>query len=313
MDEQNSSPSLQTRTDTDTALRALLAQYKVRVERALERWLPPAATPPERLHEAMRYAALAGGKYIRPVLVYATGRALGIGPEALDGPACAVELIHAYSLVHDDLPAMDNDLLRRGKPSCHAAFGEATAILAGDALQSLAFHILASDPNIAVSPATRLRMIDTLAFASSSLGMAGGQAVDLDSVGKRLTLEELENMHHRKTGALIQAAVLLGALGRDGVEEPRITALVTYARCIGLAFQIRDDILDVEGDTETLGKTQGADRDRDKPTYPALLGLAGAKQKATEMHAQAVHHLASLGPDAAPLHWLSEYIVQRRH
>jgi geranylgeranyl pyrophosphate synthase len=313
MDKPNLPPSLKATTDSDEGLQVLLTQCRIGVERALDRWLPPADTPPRRLHEAMRYASLAGGKYIRPVLVYATGQALDIEPTKLHGPACAVELIHAYSLVHDDLPAMDNDLLRRGKPSCHAAFGEATAILAGDALQALAFHILAADSSLGVSASVRLRMVDTLAIASSSLGMAGGQAVDLDSVGKHLTLEELENMHHRKTGALIQAAVMLGALSFEGLDETVLNALTAYARCIGLAFQIRDDILDVEGDTKTLGKAQGADSDRDKPTYPALLGLSGAKKKATEMHAQALYHLAGLGPPAAPLRWLSEYIVQRRH
>lgn len=286
---------------------------QARTESALDHWLPPSAATPQELHQAMRYAALAGGKYIRPLLVYATGRACGTEVERLDGPACAVELIHAYSLVHDDLPAMDDDHLRRGKATCHVAFGEAVAILAGDALQALAFHILTRDPRLAVSDHRRLKMIDTLSLASSSLGMAGGQAIDLAAVGKDLTLDELENMHLRKTGALIRAAVLLGALSAESTGEHTLQRLGNYARCIGLAFQIRDDILDVEGDTTTLGKTQGADRDNGKPTYPALLGMDGAKDKAEALHEQALGHLKSFGPEADTLRDISEYIVRRTH
>ncbi len=289
-----------------------MAFCRSRVERALDHWLPAASTPPCTLHEAMRYAALAGGKYVRPLLVYATGRALGVKAEALDGPACAVELIHAYSLVHDDLPAMDDDDLRRGKPTCHKVYGEAMAILTGDALQSLAFHILAQDAAIGVPAERRLRMIDTLAIASSSQGMAGGQAIDLEAVGRELNLEELENMHLRKTGALIRASVTLAALASpDDLPEDTLRLLGSYARCIGLAFQIRDDVLDVEADTGTLGKPQGADVQRNKPTYPALLGLEGAKRKARELHDKALALLDPLGQAADPLRWIARYIVAR--
>ncbi len=288
-----------------------MAFCRSRVERALDHWLPASSTPPCTLHEAMRYAALAGGKYVRPLLVYATGQALGVKAEALDGPACAVELIHAYSLVHDDLPAMDDDDLRRGKPTCHKVYGEAMAILTGDALQSLAFHILAQDAAIGVPAERRLRMIDTLAIASSSQGMAGGQAIDLEAVGRELNLEELENMHLRKTGALIRASVTLAALASPGLAEETLRLLGGYARCIGLAFQIRDDVLDVEADTGTMGKLQGADMQRNKPTYPALLGLEGAKRKARELHDKALALLDPLGQAADPLRWIARYIVAR--
>ena len=292
-------------------LQALMAYCKARVERALDQWLPAATTPPRTLHEAMRYASLAGGKYVRPLLVYATGRALGVPAETLDGPACAVELIHAYSLVHDDLPAMDDDDLRRGKPTCHKVYGDAMAILTGDALQALAFHILAHDPALDIAPERRLRMIDTLAVASSSQGMAGGQAIDLEAVGRDLDLEELENMHLCKTGALIRASVTLAALARPELPEDTLHRLGQYARCLGLAFQIRDDVLDVEGDTAVLGKPQGADLRRAKPTYPTLLGLAEAKARAEQLCTEARDLLAPLGEDAAPLRWIADYIVQR--
>ena len=259
----------------------------------------------------MRYTALSGGKYVRPLLVYATGSTLDIDPDSMDGPACAVELIHSYSLVHDDLPAMDNDDLRRGKPTCHKAFGEAIAILTGDALQSLAFHILAHDPAITVSPAQRLEMINTLSVATGSLGMAGGQAIDLAAVGQAMNISELEYMHEHKTGALIRASVKLGVLCKASVDAKLAENLDHYARCIGLAFQIRDDILDVEGNTAILGKTQGADIARNKPTYPALLGLDGAKRKAKELHEQALACLEPIGSSAGPLRWISGFIVQR--
>jgi geranylgeranyl pyrophosphate synthase len=290
-----------------------MEQCRGRVEAALDRWLPPAETEPRDLHRAMRYAALAGGKYVRPLLVYATGRAFGVAPERLDGPACAVELIHAYSLVHDDLPAMDNDALRRGKPSCHVACGEAVAILTGDALQALAFHILAADPAPGVTPALRLRMIDTLALAAGSLGMAGGQAIDLAAVGHVLEPEELENMHTCKTGALIRASVLLGALAADGAAEDTLAALGGYARCIGLTFQIRDDVLDAEGDTATLGKTSGSDASNNKATYTTLLGLERAKRMADELHREALRHLEGLDERADLLREISEYFIRRIH
>jgi farnesyl diphosphate synthase len=295
------------------ALDGFMELCRGRVETALDHWLPAAAETPQELHRAMRYAALAGGKYVRPLLVYATGQAFGVEPARLDGAACAVELIHAYSLVHDDLPAMDNDALRRGKPSCHVAFGEALAILAGDALQALAFRILTVDPTLTTAPAQRLRMIDTLALAGSSLGMAGGQAIDLAAVGKRLSLDDLENMHARKTGALIRASVLLGALAADGLPEETLAALVNYARCIGLTFQIRDDVLDAEGDTATLGKTSGSDISHNKPTYSTLLGVEAAKRMAEALHREALQHLAGLGEQAGLLRAISEYIIRRMH
>lgn len=287
--------------------------YRSRVEAALETWLPAASLPPETLHEAMRYAVLGGGKRIRPVLVYASGTAFGVKPECLDGPACAVEMIHAYSLIHDDLPAMDNDDLRRGRPTCHKAFDEATAILAGDALQALAFHVMAHDGNIRVNPSQRVRMIDILAVASGSLGMAGGQAIDLAAVGKSLSLDQLETMHKRKTGALIRASVELGALCFENVSPPDFEKASRFGLCIGLAFQIQDDILDIESDTETLGKPQGSDVAQNKPTYPQLLGLDGAKRAARELHDEASACLREFGRSADGLRWIADYIVERRN
>lgn len=300
-------------TDTTNDFKALVAQCKAQVESALDRWLPAETTKPETLHRAMRYSALAGGKFVRPLLVYSTGRALGVDRIALDGPACAIELIHAYSLVHDDLPAMDDDDLRRGKPTCHKAFDEATAILVGDALQTQAFQILATDPAITVPAEQRMQMVETLASASGSLGMCGGQAIDLEADGKGTdyTVESLEYMHAHKTGALIRASVRLGALSQPDVDEAMLERLDQYAANIGLAFQIRDDILDIEASTDTLGKSQGADIARNKPTYPALMGLDGAKQKAQQLHETALESLSTLGNEADSLRQISEYIVQR--
>jgi farnesyl diphosphate synthase len=301
-----------TATTDNLELHRFMRDCRSRVETALDHWLPKGGITPPALHQAMRYSVLEGGKRVRAVLAYATGQALGVSPGELDGPACAVELIHAYSLIHDDLPAMDDDDLRRGKPTCHRAFDEATAILAGDALQALAFYILAHDPAMPDNPTARLAMIEHLALASGSRGMAGGQAIDLASEGQQLDLAELENMHIHKTGALIRASVRLGALSAaPGAEQ--LDALDHYAKCIGLAFQIRDDILDIEGDTETLGKQQGADIARNKSTYPALLGLDEARQHARELHEEAVGRLALFGDEADPLRWLSAYIVERGH
>jgi len=294
-------------------LEALMPAWQTRVQRALDHWLPAATLHPTRLHEAMRYGVLGGGKRVRPILVYATGAALGVDHEALDGPACALELIHAYSLIHDDLPAMDDDELRRGKPTCHRAYDEATAILAGDGLQALAFHILAHDPAITAEPQARLAMIETLALAAGSRGMVGGQAIDLAAVGRSVDIAELEDMHIHKTGALIRAAVRLAALSAPGLDSATLQRLDRYAKCVGLAFQIRDDILDVEGDTSTLGKQQGADLARDKPTYPSLLGLAEAKERAQGLHEEALASLADLDERADPLRGLSHYIVARGH
>jgi geranylgeranyl diphosphate synthase type II len=294
-----------------SSLSEVLERYRDRVNRALDQCLPPATIQPTRLHEAMRYAVLNGGKRIRAVLVYTAGRAVDADAQALDAPACAVELIHAYSLVHDDLPAMDDDDLRRGVPTCHRAFDEATAILAGDALQALAFYVLAHDRESGVEAEQRLEMMDALGLASGSRGMAGGQAMDLAAVGRTLTLPELENVHIHKTGALIRASIRLGALSKARVERAVLDKLDHYAKCIGLAFQIRDDILDVEGDTETLGKTRGSDEARNKPTYPALLGLGTAKRMAQELHEQALESLRGMDERSDPLRWLSDFIVNR--
>ncbi len=286
--------------------------YRSRANQALDQRLPAADLHPGDLHQAMRYAVLGGGKRIRPVLVYAAGAAVGAVLESLDGPACAVEFIHAYSLIHDDLPAMDNDELRHGRPTCHRAFGEALAILAGDALQALAFQVLSQDPAMISDSVIRMRMLGLLAQAAGSRGLVGGQAIDLAAVGRDdLTLAELENMHIHKTGALIRASVLLGAFSRPEVESTVLERLDRYAKCIGLAFQIRDDILDVVGDTATLGKTQGADRALNKPTYPALLGLDGAREHARALHQEALASLEPLGSEADPLRWLATYIVER--
>ncbi len=295
------------------ALKEYLSFCQNRIEQALDDRLPAGQLLPQKLHQAMRYSVLDGGKRMRPVLTYCTGKALGIAPEALDGAACAVEFIHVYSLIHDDLPAMDNDDLRRGKATCHVAFDEATAILAGDALQALAFEILAHDPSITATAQDRLKMIIALAKASGSQGMVGGQAIDLQSVGMSLNLPELENMHIHKTGALIRASVKLATLAKADIDPTVATKLDHYAKCIGLSFQVKDDILDEEGDTATLGKTQGKDQDNDKPTYPALLGLAGAKQKAQELHEKALDSLCIFGKEADLLRDLSLYIIQRTH
>jgi farnesyl diphosphate synthase len=288
-----------------------MAQCHERLERSFDTWLPAAVTHPATLHDAMRYTVMDGGKRIRPTLVYAGGQAIGAAPESMDRAACAVELIHAYSLIHDDLPAMDDDDLRRGKPSCHRAFGEATAILAGDALQSLAFQVLASDAGSGVSGTTRLRMIKTLALAAGSRGMVGGQAIDLAATGQQLNIAELEDMHIHKTGALIRASVVLGALCGNSMAQADIEKLDHYAKCIGLAFQIRDDILDIEGEAATLGKNPGMDQRLEKPTYPSVIGLAAARQRATELHTEALNSLAAFDHKADPLRWISTYIIER--
>ncbi len=282
-----------------------------RTERALDRWIPSARTHPARLHEAMRYSALGGGKRVRPVLVHAGGLAMGADTPRLDGPACAVELIHVYSLIHDDLPAMDDDDLRRGKPTCHKAFDEAMAILAGDAMQALAFQILTVDPDMIPDPARRLRMIELLARAAGSRGMAGGQAIDLGAVGQVLDIAQLEDMHVHKTGALIRASVLMGALSAENLDEGRLEQLDRFAKHVGLAFQIRDDILDEESDTAILGKTQGADRALNKPTYPAVIGLDASREEARALVDQALAAVENFGAEAGLLRWIARYIVER--
>ena len=283
-----------------------------RVDAALERLFQAPASDLERLYAAMRYSVINGGKRVRPLLVYAACESLGGDLAQADGAACAVELIHAYSLVHDDLPAMDDDDLRRGQPTTHIAFDEACAILAGDALQSLAFEVLGSDAGNPADAALRLRMLATLSRAAGPAGMVGGQAIDLAAVGIKIDQQALERMHRHKTGALIEASVVLGAMASGKASAIQLNALQQYARAIGLAFQVQDDILDVESDTATLGKTQGKDEANDKPTYPALLGLEAAKAYALELRDQAIAALRDFDERAEPLRQLAEFIVARR-
>jgi geranylgeranyl pyrophosphate synthase len=297
---------------TADLMEARLRGYQARIEGVLAEVLPSADLSPQRLHAAQRYSVLGGGKRLRPLLVYSTGEALGIPVATLDVPAAAVELIHSYSLVHDDLPAMDNDDLRRGQATTHRAFDEGTAILVGDALQVLAFTILAQKRADDLSCGAQLKMIQILGNASGTAGMAGGQALDLAAVGRVLDLEELEAMHRLKTGALIRASVLLAAACAPDLSALEWDALDGYAQDIGLAFQIQDDILDVEGSTKDLGKTIGADAARAKPTYPSILGLERAKARAQDLKARACQRLSPLGERAEVLVWLASYVVDRR-
>ena len=289
-----------------------LETYQKRVNVALDKYLPTEDPPEHNLAEAIRYSVIGGGKRIRPAMVYAAGEAMGVSNDLLDIPACAVEMIHAYSLVHDDLPAMDDDDLRRGRPTCHKAFDEATAMLAGDALQALAYEILAKDDHVELTPEHRIEMLSLLTEASGAHGMAGGQAVDLASVGKHLTLAQLEHMHRLKTGALIRASVLLGGMCKQDVSKEEIDMLSEYALCIGLSFQIQDDILDVVSDTETLGKPQGSDEEQEKPTFPAIIGLEESRQRALEQHQLALKILEPLDKKGDSLRQLSAYIVERQ-
>jgi len=289
-----------------------LKTYQKRVDAALDKYLPSDDPPEHNLAAAIRYSVTGGGKRIRPAMVYAAGEAMGVSTDLLDIPACAVEMIHAYSLIHDDLPAMDDDDLRRGRPTCHKNFDEATAILAGDALQALAYEILAKDDHKELTPEHRIEMLSLLTEASGAHGMAGGQAVDLASVGKQLTLEQLEHMHQLKTGALIRASILLGGMCKQDISQPEIDMLSNYALCIGLSFQIQDDILDVISDTKTLGKPQGSDEKQEKPTFPAIIGLEKSKQLALEQHELALKILEPLVEKADSLRQLSAYIVERQ-
>ncbi len=290
---------------------SLVDDYQQRVDAALERWLPPPDVNPICLHQAMRYAVLAPGKRVRPILVYATASALGIDLKRVDGAASAVEIIHAYSLIHDDLPAMDDDDLRRGRPTCHRKFDEATAILAGDALQALAFYIISHDPQMTPDAEARLQMVEKLSLFSGSRGMAGGQAIDLAAVGKTLNIAELETMHIHKTGALIRTCVQLAALSTNKLSQQRHQALDSYAKLIGLSFQVQDDILDVTSDTVTLGKTQGADSARNKPTFPSIIGLHASREKAQELHQNALQALSIFGEEADILRYISAWFVER--
>lgn len=291
------------------AVASLMAQCRERVEGVLETVLPAADASPERLHEAMRYAVLGSGKRVRPILTYAAARALGLDWQRVDAAAAALELIHASSLVHDDLPALDDDDLRRGRPTCHKAFGEATALLAGDALQTLAFGVLAEDSHNTAQ--ARIRMVALLAQAAGAAGMLGGQALDLASEGRQLDVDALKNIHRHKTGALIRAAVGMATLAAEAVSQVRADALDHYAACIGLAFQIQDDLLDVEGDTAVIGKTSGADAAHHKATYPSLLGLEAAHRAAQELVDRAFEALAPFDAGADPLRWIARYIISR--
>jgi geranylgeranyl pyrophosphate synthase len=288
-------------------------QWQTRIEHELAARLPAEDLPPQRLHQALRYCVLGGGKRVRPALVYATAAALGIPESSVDGAACAVEFIHAYSLVHDDLPAMDDDDLRRGRPTCHRQFDEATAILAGDALQVLAFETLASGPGLPADSAVRLGLVRMLALASGTGGMAGGQALDLAALGRPLTLTEVEHMHALKTGALIHASVMMAAACAARLDDTTRSALDEYATAIGLAFQIQDDLLDVEGDATVLGKATGADLARNKPTFPAVAGLEAARDRMHELHARALAALHTPGLNPGPLAAVSDWLVLRKH
>ncbi|WP_323000656.1 farnesyl diphosphate synthase [Denitromonas sp.] len=288
-----------------------MRDIQARTESALAGALPPLDVAPDRLHEAMRYAVLEGGKRVRPLLAHGAGLVTGAAPETVDRAACAVELIHAYSLVHDDMPCMDDDSLRRGKPTVHVEYDDATALLVGDALQSLAFQLLA-EPGLVPDATRQLKMVEHLAVASGSRGMAGGQAIDLQSVGRSISREALEVMHIHKTGALIRAAVQLGALCGPTQDADTLARLDQFSKRIGLLFQVVDDILDCEADTATLGKTAGKDAQNDKPTYVTLLGLEEARRFAAELEADAMAALSPLDARADMLRALASYIVRRR-
>ncbi|MEF1204803.1 (2E,6E)-farnesyl diphosphate synthase [Photobacterium damselae] len=298
---------------TNSSLLQLLQHYQERNNQQLTHWLDAQPFADQTLLKAMKYGALLGGKRVRPFLTYVTGNMLGVNEENLDTPAAAIECIHAYSLIHDDLPAMDDDELRRGQPTCHIAFDEATAVLAGDALQTLAFEILAEGTLSIDGESQRIKMIKELAQASGAAGMCMGQALDLDGEGKHLGLTQLAQIHKHKTGALIRCAVRLGALaaGEKGLEI--LPQLNTYAEAIGLAFQVQDDILDVISDTETLGKPQGSDIALDKSTYPALLGLEGAQQKAQQLYQEAVQALEAIPYDTTQLEVFARYLIERKN
>jgi farnesyl diphosphate synthase len=290
--------------------RAWTLHVQAQTEDALDRFLPAAASVPAKLHAAMRYTTLGGGKRVRPLLAYAAGELFGANPDAVARAACAVEMIHAYSLVHDDMPCMDDDDLRRGKPTVHVAYDEATALLVGDALQAQAFEVLAGSE--AVPPARLVTMLRLLAEAAGSSGMCGGQAIDLDSVGLSLTRDELERMHQLKTGAMLRVSVLLGALAGRDLAPHELEALTAYSHAIGLAFQVVDDVLDATEDSATLGKTAGKDAAANKPTYVTILGLEPSKALAEQLRRQAHEALAPFGEQALRLRELADLIVQRK-
>jgi geranylgeranyl diphosphate synthase type II len=292
---------------------AQLETWRVRMENALAARLPQASLVPARLHEAMRYSVLGGGKRIRPALLFATARTLGLAEGEVEAAACAIELVHVYSLVHDDLPSMDDDDMRRGRPTCHRAYDEATALLVGDALQPLAFQLLARDEALPDSPAIRLRLIDMLAQAVGTFGMAGGQAIDLAVQGMRLDIGQVEDMHARKTGALIRASVLMAAECAPALHTDLYAALNRFATAVGLAFQIQDDLLDVTGNALTLGKATGADSERAKPTHPAIIGIPASQQRVRLLHNQAIGALAPFGERAQPLRSLAHWLLSRQY
>jgi len=287
-----------------------MERYTRRIDEFLDTCLPPAELRPSRLHEAMRYAVFNGGKRLRPLLVYASGECLQVDPEKLDPLAAAIELIHAFSLVHDDLPAMDDDDLRRGKPTLHRAYDEATAILAADALQPLAFQVLADSGTL--SNSEKVAMISIVARACGSLGMTGGQSIDLASEGQRLSPAELQQMHALKTGALLRACVIGTSRLSYALSTDKQNALSTFADCTGLAFQIRDDILDVEGETDVIGKPAGSDSERDKATWPSLFGLQESRDKCLALLDEGLDALTPFGNSAALLRALARYVVERR-
>jgi farnesyl diphosphate synthase len=286
-----------------------IAHYRERVEAKLDAVLPPATEPPRRLHDAMRYAVFNGGKRVRPLLVYASGECLDIPEDLLDTPAAAIELVHAFSLVHDDLPAMDDDDLRRGKPTLHRQYDEATAILAADALQPLAFSVLTRESKL--SGDVRANLVKLVADACGSLGMTGGQSMDLSAEGRTLEVTEIEHMYALKTGALIHASVVAPALMAEELPAERAAAIDAFGRTIGLAFQIKDDLLDIEGDTEVIGKPAGSDERRDKATYPGLLGLEESHRRCNDLLQSALERLDDFEAAAESLRWLARFIVER--
>jgi farnesyl diphosphate synthase len=295
------------------AFAAQIAGWQAHVERALQARLPAADAEPMRLHQAMRYCTLKGGKRVRPMLLFASARAVGLTEAQVEAAACAMELIHAYSLVHDDLPAMDDDDLRHGRPTCHKAYDEATAVLVGDALQSLAFQLLASDRALPASPVVRLRLVEMLAQASGTNGMAGGQALDVAALGRELAVADIEAMYARKTGALIRASVMMAAACAPGLAAHLVEALAGFAAPIGLAFQIQDDLLDVLGDEATVGKPTRVDGARGKPTYPAILGVSASQERLQHLHAEALAALRPFGAAADALRALAAWLLRRSY
>ena len=305
----DSPPPPEAASVSETA-RRLFGDYRLRIDTALDAILPPDSEPPAGLHASMRYSVLAGGKRLRPILVLAAGEACGGTADEMLTAGCAVELVHTYSLIHDDLPAFDDDDLRRGKPTNHKVFGEAQAILAGDALQTLAFGAMAEAARAADDPGRWAAAIAELGWAAGSSGMAGGQWLDVEAEGNHLDLPALETMHAAKTGALLTACVRIGGI-LAAAEPDDLERISAYGRAIGLAFQVVDDILDVEGSVESLGKTPGADAERGKPTYPALLGIDEARATADRLRRVAHESIAPLGEAAKPLATIADFIIDR--